>query len=90
MKYHYCELTSINADYLYKEAEFLESIGYQVVGNGMFYEGGIYTMKMRKAKEVDLQKTEAETEANKLYKTYFIVANIVSFILGAMFVYLVL
>ena len=88
MKYHYCKIKSCDIDYVYKKAEFLESIGYQIVGNGVFSDDGLfYEISMRKVASVDLN--DEAKELNKLYKRHLIMMNLVSFISGAIFVYLV-
>lgn len=87
MKYHYCKIKSYDIDYLHKRVEVLENIGYKVIENGILSDDGLlYEISMRKVID-DLDDETKELE--KLYKKHLIMMNVVSFISGAMFAYLI-
>ncbi len=52
LKYEYVEIKECNLQDLYKQAEQLETLGYQVVSNGVFHNGYRYILKMRKPKNI--------------------------------------
>lgn len=77
LKYEYVEIKECNLQDLYKQAEQLETLGYQVVSNGVFHNGYRYTLKMRKVKNIT-----KKTYINIMGWCFVIVGFFIAFIFG--------